>query len=390
VVTTSGAVAERILTPQFVRLWIGGFAQFLSFFLLLPALPVYARTLGIPESRIGLLTGAFPLAAMLIRPVAGWAADRYGRRPFLLGGALVFAVSSALYAVSGTLPGLMLVRGLHGCGMGLYPTGGMAMAADLAPPARRGYVMGLVGIAANVALAIGPAAGLLVVDRWGFGWLFAVSTGMALVALVLALGQPETLAAPVRVPLALGSAFSQVALYPCAIVLCLMSTYGVQSTFLPLYAVTRGAHAGVFFTVMACAVILSRGIGGGLSDRVGRAPVAAVGTACVTAAMGFVTLGSGSWALVVSGVLYGLGLGAAQPALIAWCVDLASPTERGKVMGTFYTALELGIATGAIGAGFLVAQTGYTTLFLVSAGVALAASGLALGAIGRAAAPRIG
>jgi predicted MFS family arabinose efflux permease len=93
---------------------------------------------------------------------------------------------------------------------------------------------------------------------------------------------------------------------------------------------------------------------------------------------------------VVSGLLYGIGLGAAQPALIAWCVDLAASTERGKVMGTFYTALELGIATGAIGAGFLVAQVGYTALFLASAGVALTASGLAVGAIGRAAARRRG
>jgi MFS family permease len=382
-VTTTPAAGERFVTPQFVRLWVGGFAQFLSFFLLLPALPVYARSLGIPESRIGLLTGAFPLAAMLVRPVAGWGADRYGRKPFLLGGALVFAASSALYALSRTLPTLMLVRGLHGCGMGLYPTGGMAMAADLAPAARRGQVMGLVGIAANVALAIGPAAGLFLIERFNFQWLFMVSTGTALVALVLALGQPETLAAPVRVPLALGSAFSGAALYPCAIVLCLMSTYGVQSTFLPLYAVSRGGHAGVFFTVMACAIIVSRAFGGGLSDQVGRAPVAAAGTVGVAAAMGVIALGDGSWALVVSGLLYGFGLGAAQPALIAWCVDLAAPTERGKVMGTFYTALELGIAIGAIGAGFLVARTGYTALFLVSGVLALAASGLALGRIGR-------
>lgn len=385
---TSETGAERIVTAQFVRLWIGGFAQFLSFFLLLPALPIYARTLGIPESRIGLLTGAFPLAAMVVRPVAGWAADRVGRRPFLLGGSLVFAASSALYAVSRTMPSLLLVRGLHGCGMGLYPTGGMAMAADLAPPARRGHVFGLIGIAANVALAIGPAAGLVVAERWGFGWLFALSTGTALGAFALALGQRETLATPVRVPLALGSAFSRVALYPCAIMLCMMTTYGVQSTFLPLYAATQGGHAGVFFTVMACAIILSRGFGGGLSDRVGRAPVAVAGTACMTAALAVVALAGGSWALVVSGLFYGIGLGAAQPALIAWCVDLVAPTERGKAMGTFYTALELGIATGAIGAGFLVAQAGYTTLFLTTAGVALAASGLALGALACGAAAR--
>jgi predicted MFS family arabinose efflux permease len=106
--------------------------------------------------------------------------------------------------------------------------------------------------------------------------------------------------------------------------------------------------------------------------------------------MALVALGGGSGTLVVSGLLYGIGLGAAQPALIAWCIDLAASTERGKVMGTFYTALELGIATGAIGAGFLVAQAGYPTLFLVSAGIALAASGLAVGALKRTGAHRSG
>lgn len=375
----AAAAGERIVTPQFVRLWVGGLAQFLSFFLLLPALPVYARRLGLPESRIGIMTGAFPVAAMMVRPVAGWAADRYGRKPFLLAGALVFAVASALYGLSRTLPALILVRALHGVGMGLYPTGGMAMAADLAPPARRGQVMGLVGIAANVALAIGPAAGLALANRWGFDWLFALSAAIALIALALALGQAETLAAPVRVRLALGSAFSVAALGPCVVVLCLMMTYGVQSTYLPLYAAARGDDsAGLFFTVMACAIIVSRGLGGGLSDRLGRAPVAAAGALAVVAALVVVALGEGGWTPVVAGGLYGLGFGVTQPALIAWCVDLVGVTERGKAMGTFYTALELGIAAGQIGAGFLVGPMGYRGVFLASAAVAALGGGLAL------------
>jgi predicted MFS family arabinose efflux permease len=120
-----------------------------------------------------------------------------------------------------------------------------------------------------------------------------------------------------------------------------------------------------------------------LADRVGRAPVAAAGSACVTVALVVIALGGGTWSLVASGLLYGLGFGAAQPALIAWCVDLAAPTERGKAMGTFYTALELGIAAGAIGAGLVLARTDYTALFVVSAAVALAASGLALARVGR-------
>jgi predicted MFS family arabinose efflux permease len=376
---TSGSPTghERVVTLQFGLLWIGSFALFLSFFLLMPTLPRYARALGIPESHIGLLSGAFPLAAMLVRPLAGWAADRHGRKPLMLLGALVFAVSGVLYAMSHTLAALVAVRALHGTGMGLYPTAGTAMAADMAPAARRGYALGLIGIAASLALAIGPLAGLWLADARGYGWLFGVSALLALIALGLSVGQRESLRAPVRVRLAWNTAFSRPVLYPCAIVLCLMATYGVQVTYLPL-RVAGGRGAGVFFTAMAVIVILSRWAAGGLSDRVGRPPVAAAGALCSAAALGVIVPASDAVSLALAGGLYGLGFGLTQPSLIAWCVDLVSPTERGRAMGTFYTALELGIATGAIGAGWVLAHTGYEAVFLMSAGIALAATVLAL------------
>jgi len=373
---------ERVVTPQFGLLWIGGFTLFLSFFLLMPTLPLYARALGIPESRIGLLSGAFPLVAMLVRPIAGWAADRHGRRPLMLLGALVFAVSSALYAGSHSLAALVAVRALHGTGMGLYPTGATAMAADMAPPARRGYALGLISIAASLALAIGPLAGLWIADARGYGWLFAASALLALVTLGLTVGQRESLRVRVTVPLSWDTAFSRPALYPCTIVFCLMATYGLLVTYLPLRA-AGGRSAGVFFTAMAVVIILSRWAAGGLSDRVGRPPVAAAGALCAAAALGVIVLGDDWRALAIAGGLYGLGLGFTQPSLIAWCVDLASPTERGRAMGTFYTALELGIATGAIGAGWVLARTGYQAVFLLGAGIALAASVLALTKVAR-------
>ncbi len=373
---------ERIVTPQFSLLWTGSFMLFLSFFLLMPTLPLYARALGIPESRIGLLSGAFPLAAMLVRPIAGWAADRHGRKPLMLLGALVFAVSSALYAVSHSLAALVVVRALHGTGMGLYPTGGTAMAADMAPPARRGYALGLIGIAASTALAIGPLAGLWIVDSEGYGWLFVTSALLALATLGLTVGQRESLRVRVTVPLTWDTALSRPVLYPCAIVFCVMATYGLLITYLPLRA-AGGRSAGVFFTAMAVVIILSRSGAGGLSDRMGRPPVAAAGALCAATALGVIVFGGDSRALAIAGGVYSLGLGLTQPSLIAWCVDLVSPTERGRAMGTFYTALELGIATGAIGAGWVLARTGYEAVFLVGAGVALAASVLAFARVVR-------
>ena len=379
----------RIVSPRFALLWGGTFVFFLSFYLLLPALPLYARTLGIPESQIGFIIGLFAVSSMVVKPVAGWAADRWGRKPLMVAGAALFVCSSALYGWSVTVGALLAVRIVHGAGMGLFPTASASMVADLAPPGRRGEAMGLWGAASNVALALGPLGAVWISDRWGFGWLFALSAAVALTALVLTGLQRETLGAPVRVPFGLSALLSPAVAFPSGIVFCLMTSYGVQAAFLPIYAQSRGANPGVFFLVLALVVAVARGYAGQISDRLGRVPVAAAGLALVAASLAALAAGGGLAALVTAGVLYGLGFGAAQPALMAWTVDLVTPAERGKAMGTYYTALELGIAAGAIGFGMVLARSSYPAMFAAAAALALLGGALALTRLRRAPHPAL-
>ncbi len=366
-------------------LWAGGFTFFLSFYLLLPTLPVYARGLGIPESLIGLIIGVFAVSSMLIKPVAGWAADRFGRRPLMLAGAALFIAAPALYGVSGTAAALLAVRLLHGAGMGLYPTGSAAMVADLAPPARRGEILGFWGAASNIALALGPLLAVWLSGLLGFSWLFAIATVVALAALVLAAAQRETLTTPTGARLGLGAMLTPAVAYPCVIVFCLMWTHGLMAAYLPLYAESQGTNPGVFFLVLALVLALVRGYAGQLSDRMGRAPVAAVGLVLTAAGLTVLAAGHGPWALVLAGALHGLGFGTAQPPLMAWAVDLVPAAERGKAMGTYYTALELGIAAGAMGSGMILPHTGFRLLFGLVAALPLTGATLALARLRRSA-----
>jgi predicted MFS family arabinose efflux permease len=81
--------------------------------------------------------------------------------------------------------------------------------------------------------------------------------------------------------------------------------------------------------------------------------------------------------LAGAGIL-GLGFGSAQPALMALTTDRAGPSERGKAMGTFYTAWELGIASGAAAAGWLLNATDFATLFLFGSVIPITGACLAL------------
>lgn len=371
--------APRLATGDFLRLWSSAFAFFFSFYLLLPVMPLYARTLGIPESQIGLIVGFFAFSSMAVRPWAGWAADRYGRLPLLLSGALIFLGSSLLYGWSRTAGALLLVRLLHGAGMGLYPTAATAVVADIAPTGRRGEAMGFYGAGGSLALALGPFLGIWVVERLGFLSLFVTSAAMATTSLGLTLSLSETIPERRRVALGLSSVLSQAALFPSAVLFCLMATYGVQIAFLPLYVrAIDGGNPGVFFLVFASVVAAVRGYAGRLSDRVGRAPVTAVGMLLVGGATATLAFRGEPAALVLAGALYGIGFGAAQPSLMAWTVDLVPALERGKAMGTFFTAFELGIGVGAVGFGLVLERAGFPLMFLSAGVLSLAGGALAL------------
>ena len=368
----------RLATRPFVVLWLGAFSFYLSFLLLLSALPIFARRLGASDAAVGVVMATFAVSSLLLRPPTGWATDRFGRRPFMVAGALVFVVATIAYGWTGGALGLALVRLLHGCGMGLYPTAASAMVADLTPPDRRGEFLGLYGAAGSLALAAGPIVGITVVEHLGFTALFWIAGAVAVVALVLAAATGETLTHSRGAAFTLGDTFNARALFPSLIMLSLMFTYGTQVAFLPLHADTHGVNPGVFFLVFALTTTLTRGPAGRLSDRRGRRALAAAGLFFAGAALVLLAFRRDVVGLGVAGAVYGLAYGTAQPALMAWCVDGALPADRGRAMGTLYTALEVGIAMGSISSGLAVARWGFVPTFLATAAVAVTGGILAL------------
>ena len=167
---------------------------------------------------------------------------------------------------------------------------------------------------------------------------------------------------------------SGAAVLPALLALCLTVSYGAQVAFLPLHTASMGVNSGVFFLIFAVAITVVRGPAGRLSDRIGRRPVAAAGLSCAALAMVLLALSDGVWGLVAAGGVYGLAYGITQPAaLIAWSVDSVPEGERGRAVGTYHTAFELGIVIGATLAGLVIARWGNAATFLGTAAVARAA-----------------
>jgi MFS family permease len=318
--------------------------------------------------------------AMILRPPAGWLIDTRGTRPILVAGMAVFLLASLGYLVTTGVQTILALRLFHGIGMGLFPTAATVVIAELAPASRRGEAMGWFGITNSLGLILGPVLGPAIATRLGFPQLFLLSAGIAAAGLACIYGVPagEPPVRRSRLPRP-GDLFSRAAVLPSLILLLLYVPYGSVLAFIPLVSANRGlANPGIFFAVFALAMLLVRAKAGELSDRRGRLAVILPGM-CV-AAISLLVLGltEGAGGVLAAGAVLGLGFGCAQPALMALTADRVSPGERGKAMGTLYTAWELGIAAGAAGSGWLLNVTDYGTLFLVGAVIPLAGVYLAL------------
>jgi len=370
---------ERLLSRAFALLWAATFFVFLSFYLLLPILPVYALRQGTPESAVGVIIGVFALASMVLKPWAGWALDWRGRKGLLVAGATIFGIACLGYPLARSVWSLLLLRIFHGFGMGLFPSAGGVVATDLAPARRRGEAMGVYGMAPNLALAIGPPLGVALEATLGYPGFFLTGAAIAGLGTALSTLVPETGHPTDPPPFRWAALLAPSALQPGAITLALFLTYGAVIAFLPL--LTRALEAGnpgVFFTLMAVALVVIRTWAGQLSDRLGRRVVVLPALMVVAAAMALLAVADAAWTIYLAGFLFGLGVGSAQPALMAWATDRVAPEDRGRTMAVFYTAWELGIGGGAIALGLLLPLGGFPALFFASAVIALGGAALAL------------
>lgn len=140
---------------------------------------------------------ALALAALgtaLTLQVAGRVADTVGRRPLVVGGLVVTAVGLGLLGQSGSLAVLLVLSVVSGIGAGLVNPGQQAAVADVVGNHRSGgTVLSGFQMAQDAGAILGPVLVGLVADAAGFGWAFALTGAVALVAVVPWLRAPETL-----------------------------------------------------------------------------------------------------------------------------------------------------------------------------------------------------
>ncbi|MDJ0389482.1 Bcr/CflA family multidrug efflux MFS transporter [Roseomonas sp. E05] len=159
----------------------------------LPALPAIQQTLATSPAAVQGTLAAFFLAFALGQAAHGPLSDRFGRRPPLFAGLLLFVAASFGCAVTGTVEWLILLRFLQGLGASAGMVIARAVVRDRFPPQEGASLLSTLMLVSGVAPMLAPLLGGALLQ--GFGWraIFWVLAGFGTLALGLALLRlPET------------------------------------------------------------------------------------------------------------------------------------------------------------------------------------------------------
>lgn len=344
----------------------------------LPVMPRYVSgPLGGSELEVGIVSGAFAITGLACRPLAGHLADRSGRRRVVLWGSIATAISGILYFVPAGVPGLIVARLFLGAGEGAVYTAGSAWIVDLAPPNRRGRIIGLYGLAIWGGLALGPPIGELILHATSYEGVWAFAAAAPLLAAALTLRIPEAFTPHGRAD---GSPWlAREALRPGLGLALSIVGYAAMAAFVVLHLDERGiGHGAAVFTAFAASVVAMRIFGGWLPDRFGPVPCA-LGAGLVEAAGLLVISAADSVAVAVVGaVAMGSGFSLLFPSLALLVVNRVPEERRGVAMGTFTAFFDLGMGIGSPLAGLAAAIGGYEAAFWLAAVAALGAAAVAI------------
>jgi DHA1 family multidrug resistance protein-like MFS transporter len=371
--------------------------------LVLPVLPLFARSFGVGYGAVGLLVSAYGLARLVFDLLAGPIVDRFGERVAAVSGLAVLGLGSALTGIAPAFPVAVVAWATAGAGSAVTLAALYTRLLRVVPTQQMARTLGIFYGAFNTGFVAGGAASGLVADRFGLaGPLLLSAVVMAVAAaLWLALAPAADRPAPAAAPAAdagglppgrggrggrggLGRVLRTPGLVPVVVTnfAYLWMVAVVFDTLVPLFASDvlglSTIGIGVVFAVALAAEFAVLYPAGSVADRRGRKPVlvpALAGLAVATAVLGLaptpLVLGA---LLVVLGVMSGAA-GVPPGAMLS---DVAPAPASGVAVGVFRFCGDLGFTLGPVLAGWAIPVVGFRWAFVLAAVPTLVALALIL------------
>ena len=363
---------------------------------MVPSVPLYAQSFGVPASAIGMAIAAYGLARFMSALPAGKLSDMLGRRKSLAIGGLISAAGNIWCAWATSYPEFIIARFVAGFGAGLVLTTGNIVLADISTPEVRGRMIAIYQGTFIFSVGLGPFPGGLLAEHVGLEAPFLFSGLGAFLATIVAWFAVEetrgmsqskagTSAITVSFLAQIRTLMSNVG-YMLVSLISLMNAVvrtGGLFAIIPLLATARlgisvsaigfgmmlGSIAGLFASYPA----------GWLADRYGRKAVIVPVTLVSGLSMVLFCVAPNYPWFVAACIVWGIAIAAGGSAPAAYAADSAPPGMNAAAMSTFRMTGDLGYVVGPLALGFVADHFGPVVALLSgAAGLVLVGATFAL------------
>lgn len=347
----------------------------LGLFMLMPVLALYSQHLDhYSLVWVGIAIGAYGCTQALFQIPAGWLSDRFGRKPIIISGLVIFALGSLIAANATSIYWVAIGRGIQG--MGAIAAAVLALAADLSRESQRTKVMAVIGISIGMSFALAMVLGPVLAGQFGLSGLFYIIASMAIVAIFIVLwGVPTPVNSDVKNSKAVKISGIKKVLVDTKLI---KLDYGVfiihwimTATFIALplqlldHQVLKEQHWMFYLPVF----FFSFATLGPLMKMNRKAPRRAS-----TVAISFLIIGvsmlainfESLWLLGIGAWLYFSGFNFLEASMPALLTKLAPEQYKGSATGVYSMSQFLGAFMGGVVGGVVMQNYGAFALYAVS------------------------
>lgn len=362
----------------------------LGFGAVIPVLPLYAQSFGVPASAIGMAVAIYGLARFFVAVPSGQLSDWLGRRPTLAIGGIISAAGSFWCAAATGYPEFIVARFVSGFGAGIILTTGQVVLADISRPERRGRIISIYQGCFLFAVGIGPLPGGLLASHFSLAAPFQAYGTASLLAMLIAwfavketkgMGQASGgHGAGVRF-----SFLRQIGLLGRQIGFVLVSIVSLTNavtrtgglfTVIPVFASLRlalsVAEIGFGMALGSVFGLIAAYPTGVLVDRFGRKAVIVPATVITGASMLLFMAAPNYLCFIAGCVIWGIAASVGGTAPAAYAADSAPPGMNAAAMSTFRMVGDLGYVIGPIALGLVVDLQGPQAALLLTATLSVA------------------
>ncbi|MUT65611.1 MDR family MFS transporter [Paenibacillus sp. NEAU-GSW1] len=363
----------------------------------------------------------YMLTSTIATVLVGKLSDIYGRKPFLLGGILLFVIGAFLSGLANDVYQFITYRGIQGVGAGIIMATAFTAVGDLFPPRERGKWTGLMTAVFGFSSVIGPTLGGYIIDHMEWHWVFWIFLPLGVIAFVMIMWLfPKTERKKGESIDYLGSLFLTTTIVPLllaftwagskyewgsfeilglfgitivSLVIFLLVEKYAKSPVLPLYMFKNGivtlsnvigfimnfgmmgaliylsffvqgvlevspTHAGYVTMPMSIGMVITSAISGSMISKTGKYKrFALIGMPIMFAGMLIMVFMNSIWMAVLAMIIFGFGLGLGMPVFSLTIQNAVPHKELGAATATMQLFRNLGGTIGIAVMGTVLASS---------------------------------